>query len=197
MHRWQDGLMGGSEQEKNWQGGAIECGPLALLLFVLPFLLLQACQLYNAHPTDKIMVQEFRDNQAGFSKLREMIAEEQRVTRVARDFIWIDGMRGVSEAERPNYLSDSRWGKYRALFDRVKLESGVMRYEDGSVGFIRSSSGIVTSGSSKEFIWSQKKIASLLESTDERSLEDGCVPKTGCSSIRQIATEWYISFESN
>ena len=180
-----------------WQGGPKENSPLGLVSIVLPLLLLQACQWPNAHPADDVMIQEFWTNQAAFSELREMMTEEERVTRVARDFIWIDGMRGVSEMERPNYLSDYRWRRYLALFDRLKLESGVIHYEDGSVGFLRSSSGIVTSGSSKEFIWSQKEIASLLKTTDKRSLEDACVPKTGCSSIRKIATEWYISFERN
>lgn len=143
------------------------------------------------------MIQEFRRNQTAFLDLQTMVAQERRVTRVARDFIWIDGMRNVPEAERQNYLPNDRLTRYRTLFDKLELESGVIRYEDGSVGFLRSSSGLVTSGSSKEFIWSQRMSAPVLAPSDQRSLEEACVPRTGCSSTRQIAQDWYISFESH
>lgn len=106
-------------------------------------------------------------------------------------------MRNVPEAERQNYLPNDRLTRYRTLFDKLELESGVIRYEDGSVGFLRSSSGLVTSGSSKEFIWSQRMSAPVLAPSDQRSLEEACVPRTGCSSTRQIAQDWYISFESH
>jgi len=143
------------------------------------------------------MIEEFQHNRAAFTDLRDMITQEPRVTRVAADFIWIDGMHNVSEADRPTHLPDERLARYRSLFEKLKLESGVVRYENGSVGFLRSSSGLVTSGSGKQFIWSRDMSAALLDPTDERSLEDACAPKTGCSSIRQIAPEWYISFESH
>lgn len=189
--------MGVAEGSGNWQRRAKGCGCLLLVFVALPFLLLRACQWSDAHPSDSAMIQEFRRSQTAFSDLRTMVTEEQRVTRVAKDFIWIDGAQNVSEAERPNYLPDDRLARYRTLFEKLKLESGVVRYEDGSVGFLRSSSGIVTSGSSKEFIWSPGMSAPVLASSDQRSLEEACVPKSGCSSIRQIAPDWFISFESD
>ncbi len=194
---WQHAIMNAAEESGNWQRRAKGCGLLLIVFVALPFLLLRACQWSDSHPSDSAMIQEFRDNQALFSELRGMVAQEQRVTRIARDFIWIDGMLSVSEAERPNHLPDNRWTRYRSLFDKLNLESGVIRYEDGSVGFLRSSSGMVTSGSSKEFIWSQKRSVPNFDSSGSPSLEDACVPKTGCSSTRQIAPEWFISFESN
>jgi hypothetical protein len=189
--------MEAAEKSGNWQRRGKGCGALLVIFVALPFLHLRACQLSDAHPSDSAMIQEFKDNQALFSELREMAAQEQRVTRIARDFIWIDGAQSVSEAERSKFLPDDRLNRYRILFDKLNLESGVIVYKDGSIGFLRSSSGIVTSGSSKEFIWSQKKSAPDLASSGSRSLEEACVPKTGCSSIRQIAPDWFISFESN
>lgn len=185
------------EESENWRRRAKGCGCLLLVFIALPILLLRACEWSDAHPTDRAMIEEFQRNQTAFYDLRKMILEEPRVTRVARDFIWVDGMRNVSEGERPVYLPDDRLARYRALFDKLKLESGVIRYEDRSVGFLRSSSGIVTSGSSKEFVWSPKMRAPVLAPSDQRSLEDACIPKTGCSSTRQIAPEWFISFESD
>jgi hypothetical protein len=143
------------------------------------------------------MVEEFRSNQKAFSNLLRMVREERRVTRIAEDFIWVDGMKNVSDAERSRYLSDARLARYRSLFKELRLESGVVRYEDGSVGFLRSSSGIVPSGSSKEFIWSQKMNDPILAASDRRSLEDACIPKSNCHSLRRIAPEWFISFDSN
>ncbi|WP_126665469.1 hypothetical protein [Croceibacterium ferulae] len=143
------------------------------------------------------MVDEFRRNQAVFDELRAMVAQEPRVTRVARDFIWIDGVLNVPEAERPSHLPDNRLARYRVLFDQLKLESGVIRYEDGSVGFLRSSSGMVTGGSSKEFIWSKNINAPELALSGSSSLKDACVPKTACVATRKVAPEWFISLESH
>ncbi len=186
-----------AENSDRWQRRLKGCGYLVLLGILLPFFLLKACQWSDAHPSDSAMIEEFQRNRAAFADLRTMMTQERRVTRVAEDFIWIDGIGDVSAADRPNYLSDERQAIYRSLFEKLNLESGVIRYEDGSVGFLRSSRGIVTSGSSKEFVWSQQMSTSFLPSSDRRSLEEACVPKTGCSSTRQIAPEWFITFESN
>lgn len=185
-----------AEETGNWQRRAKGCAFLLLIFIALPLLFLKACKWTDTHPTDSAMIEEFRSDQAAFLDLRKMIVEEPRVTRIGRGFIWIDGMHNISEEERPDYLPDERLARYRVLFDKLKLESGVIRYEDGSVGFLRSSSGIVTSGSSKSFLWSPKISATALSLSDPRSSEDACVPKTGCSSVRQISPEWFISFES-
>lgn len=180
-----------------WRRRGKGCGCLLLGFGLAPLFLLKACQWSDAHPADRVMAAEFRANRDAFSSLLKLISEERRVTRVADDFIWIDGARNVSELDRPHYLSDERLARYRALFKTLKLESGVIRHEDGSVGFLRSSSGIVTSGSGKEFIWSKAMNAPVLEETDRRSLEEACIPKTGCQSMRRIAPNWYIAFESD
>jgi len=170
---------------------------LLIVFVLLPFVLLKTCQNLDKHPTDQAMIGEFQGNRPTFATLLKMMREESQVTRVANDFIWIDGANNVDEANRVQYLSDERLARYRALFDELHLESGVVRREDGSVGFLRSSSGIVTSGSSKEFIWSPNVIGSALKATDYRSLEDACVPKGGCRSVRRISPGWYVAFDSD
>jgi hypothetical protein len=181
----------------HWRRRAKGCGGVLAVVVLLPFLLLKACQWSDAHPTDKALIEEFQRNRAAFIDLRDMIAQEPRVTRVAEDFIWIDGMHNVSEADRPTYLPDERLARYKSLFEELTLESGVIRYEDGSIGFLRSSSGMVTGGSSKEFIWSQRLSGPGRAPSDSRRLKDACVPRSGCSSVQQIAPEWFISFERN
>lgn len=195
--RCQHAPMRDDEGKGHWRRRAKGCGGVLALVVLLPLLLLKACQRSDAHPTDKAMIEEFQRNRAAFADLRDMIAQEPRVTRVAEDFIWIDGIHNVSEADRPTYLPDERLTRYKSLFEKLRLESGVIRYKDGSIGLLRSSSGMVTSGSSKEFIWSQKLSAPGRDPSDSRRLEDACVPQNRCSSVRQIAPEWFISFESN
>ena len=183
------------KESAQWRRNTKWFGCMLSAFVLLPFLLVKACQWSDAHPADRTMVEEFNSNRKAFMSLLEMVREEQHVTRIAAGFIWIDGMQNVSEAERFHYLSDERLSRYRSLFEKLKLESGVIRYENGSVGFLRSSRGFVTGGSSKEFIWSRNMSAPVLAPTDNRSLEDACIPKTGCSALRLVAPEWYISLE--
>lgn len=143
------------------------------------------------------MIEEFKGQRTAFAELLKMALEERRVTRVADDFIWIDDMQNVSELDRTLYLSNERLARYRSLFRKLKLEGGIVHYQNGNVGFLRSGSGIVTSGSSKEFIWAKRISAAVLTPSDKRSLEDACAPKTGCNSVRQIASHWFISFDSH
>lgn len=189
--------MSDPERSRAWRRRAKGYGCLLMVFIALPFALLKSCQILDQHPTDQAMISEFKGNRTAFSALLNMIREEPRVSRVADDFIWIDGAHNVDAGNRKNYLSDERLARYRALFDELHLESGVVRREDGSVGFLRSSSGMVTSGLSKEFIWSPNLIKSALKATDQRGLEDACLPKGACSSVRPIAPEWYIAFDSN
>lgn len=195
--RCQRDQMDEPQRSNEWRRKVKGCGCLLLIFVLAPLFLLKACQWSDRHPADRAMIQEFQDNRAAFSDLLKMVSEERRVTRVADDFIWIDGAQNVPEAERSHYVSDARLARYRSLFRTLKLESGIVRREDGSVGFLRSSSGIVPSGSSKEFVWSRGMTAPVLAPSDDRSLEDACIAKTGCSSIRSIAPQWYISFSSN
>jgi len=186
-----------AETSGGWQRKAKGCGCLLLLFLLLPLLLLKACLWSDEHPSDRVMVEEFQSHRGEFSELLKMISEERRVTRIADDFIWIDGAGSVDAPDRSRYLSDARLARYRSLFKRLKLESGIVRREDGSVGFLRSSSGIVTGGSGKAFIWSKPPISPVLAPSDHRSLEEACIPKSQCSSMRLIAPEWYIAFDSD
>ncbi|RYE93487.1 MAG: hypothetical protein EOO77_45435 [Oxalobacteraceae bacterium] len=189
--------MSDSHGAAEWRRRGKGCGCLLLIFVLVPLLLLKVCQKLDEHPTDRAMIEEFNSNRSTFESLLNMVRAEKRVSRVADDFIWIDDAMSVNEVEQPRYLPRERLIRYRALFRKLNLESGVVRRADGTIGFLRSSSGMVTSGSGKEFIWSQNVITSALKPADRRSLEDACVPKGGCSVIRRIAPEWYIAFDSD
>lgn len=170
---------------------------VGLSITLLCSIMLPGCRGPDRHPSDAEVGREFSDHREGYEALLRMIKEEVRVSRVSHDFIWIDGMQNVSAAEVDRYLPPARYAEYRRLFDVLKLESGVIRYENGSVGFMRSSSGMVTSGSSKELLWAPNAEVPTLAETDERSLEDACQPRTGCSSARRLEPNWYLTFESD
>lgn len=143
------------------------------------------------------MAREFGQRRQAFDTLLQMIREEKHVTRVAPGFIWINGAGSVSETDRARYLPDARLARYRNLFRTLDLESGVVRREDGSVGFLRSGSGIVPSGSSKEFLWSPTYRGPAIDAADPRRIEDLCVSRSGCFSARRLAPNWYITFDSD
>jgi hypothetical protein len=161
------------------------------------FLLLFGCLGPASHPSDAEVAQQLAARRGTFESLLRMIREEPRVSRVAYDFIWIDGIQNVPAAEVERYLPAARYAEYRRLFDALELESGVVRRRDGSVGFVRSSSGMVTSGSSKELLWSERPDVPVLADSDRRSLEEACQPRSGCSSARRLAPDWYLTFESD
>ena len=184
----------GQDGERPRKHGCIIAAGIAAILL---FLLFKACQWADAHPSDDEMLGEFAARRANFQTLLDMVQDETRVTRVADDFIWIDGAQGVSGDERHRYLPSVRLAKYRELFAKLELESGVIRRADGTIAFLRSSSGMVTSGSGKEFIWSPKPLPGAMTSSDKRSLEVVCMPRTNCSSLREILPNWYIGFQSN
>ncbi|WP_114953421.1 hypothetical protein [Sphingosinicella terrae] len=173
------------------------CAFLLLVFVVTPLFLLKMCQWADAHPTDQEMVEEFRRNRDAFAELLAMVREEPHVTRVARDFIRVGDRQDVPYEERSRYLPDERYAHYLTLFDRLRLEAGVQRNRDGSVGFLRSTSGLVTSGSSKEFVWAEAIGLPVLAPDDGRSLEEACSPRSGCQAARRIAPQWYIAFESH
>ncbi|MES2445045.1 MAG: hypothetical protein V4574_19650 [Pseudomonadota bacterium] len=187
--------MAKSTEDRGWKRRARACGFLLLLLVAIP--LLEACRVSGAHPSDAAMAREFSERRRSFDALLQMVRQETRVTRVAPDFIWIDGARNVAEADRARYLPDARLARYRKLFRALDLGSGVVRRHDGSVGFLRSSSGIVPSGSGKEFLWAPGFRGPAIGASDPRSVEALCVPSSGCTSARRLAPDWYLVFESS
>lgn len=149
------------------------------------------------HPSDAALAAEFRDKRSDYEKLLRMVQEETRVTRISYDFIWIDGAGTPTPEQQTALLPKARWDQYRRLFKALKLESGVMRWSDsGSIGFLRSSSGLSVSGSDKEIIWSPTSLQDVLVPSDRRTTEQACTPGR-CYEVRQIAPEWYIAFEAS
>ena len=173
------------------------CALTTALVLLLLVLLLAKCRADYAHPSDDTIIAEFAERRADYETLRDMMLAEDRVTRVGRDFIWIDGSANVRDAERARYLPDARFDRYRALFDALDLDSGTIRTQDGSVGFLRSSRGIVTSGSGKRILWSPHAAPPLLGESDGDTDEQECPRGSPCIYFRRLADDWYLAYESD
>jgi hypothetical protein len=161
--------------------------PRYLLLFVLlPLLLpLSICLLFawtftstfHAHPTDQVLIANFRQHQAEFNQLLQMFHADVGVGRIAPDF-----------TDKPIPLQ--RWNEYRGLFRSLGLEAGIEGY--GTKDFIwfhSSASGLATSGSSKGYVYTVQAPKPVVDDLDTASSEDSE------EIYRQIEGFWYLYCE--
>lgn len=166
-----------------------------LVAVLAPLLTLATCVLTDSHPDDSAMIEEFADERDAFETLRTMILSEPRVTHVTNAYLLIDGDTNVTQSERSAYLGPDRWDRYRALFDTLALEGGVLRRADGSVAFIRSSAGRIAGESDKGYLWTTHPPQSFLFRESDQSTEAACAPRSNCETFRQIEGNWYLMFE--
>jgi hypothetical protein len=145
------------------------------------------------NPSDEEMAREFASNRIHFQQLLSMIQAEPHVTRVAPDFIWVDGVRSPTEAEQLTYLPNARWEKYRQIFRQLHLKYGVVKMEDGSIGFLRSGGGLAVSGWGKDFVWSKTSMNPTLVLHTRKPMEDDCRGRRGtCQRYKALAPNWYL-----
>ena len=93
-------------KEDNWKRRTRGCAALLVVFILLPLLILKGCQWADAHPSDEQLTQDFQQHRQAFDALLKMVQQERQVTRVANDFIWIDGAMTVPENERSRYLPE-------------------------------------------------------------------------------------------
>lgn len=96
-------------KEDNWKRRTRGCVALLVVFILLPLLILKGCQWADAHPSDEQLTQDFQQHRQAFDALLKMVQQERQVTRVANDFIWIDGAMTVPENERSRYLPNERF----------------------------------------------------------------------------------------
>ena len=172
-------------------------GIVAVIALLALVLLLATCRADDAHPSDDAIIGEFAERRADYETLRDMILAEEEVNRIAPGFVGMAGNLDLSDAERAQHLPDDRLARYRALFNELDLESGIVRHDDDSVEFLRSTRGIATSGSAKRILYSPGTVPPLLGQADGDTDEQECPDGSPCTSFRQLAPEWYLAFDSD
>ena len=136
------------------------------------------------HKSDQQMIQDFLKNENKFYNLLNMVSHDEGLNRV--DDNWYD----PENLDSIN-ISKERIELYRQLFKELGIPRGFYRYSNGDVEFISSSQGVAVSGSSKSFIWHQKKPSHLVESID---LDEKYI---NYPVYRHIKDHWYIMFDAD
>ena len=145
-------------------------------------------------PSDKILEGNFRRHESEFNELIKMSKIDSRVIRIADDFTWLDTNANWPRPDSEIGFSKERWNEYRKAFRILGLKRGLMRPIDTDTIFlIASSTGMVTSGSSKGYAYSSKSLSPLsgsLENMPRELLSQHTVYK-------KLSDAWYLFFQGN
>ncbi|HEX8774518.1 MAG TPA: hypothetical protein VF735_13160 [Pyrinomonadaceae bacterium] len=116
---------------------------VALLMFIAGVATVRLRKSYSPpHATDSALTKNFSDHQADFNILVKMANEDSRVRIIESSFVGLDNKDGWppsiylheneawprSEAELG--FTKQQWDKYRSLFQKLNLESGMKRKHD-------------------------------------------------------------------
>ncbi|CAN5498102.1 hypothetical protein BH10ACI3_BH10ACI3_08860 [soil metagenome] len=159
----------------------------ALVLVVGSFL---ACGIYSfmASPflgeeiddqPDAVLINNFHSQKAEFEQLREMVIQDQTMSRVDND--WTD----------PSTFDTTRVAEYRRLFKVIGTPRGVIAYDRERIRLISSSHGWFSSGSTKGYLYLKKPPKNLADSLDNY----GWHTKMDTFAVRHIEGNWYLFFD--
>jgi len=168
---------------------------VTLLAFLLTTALMQSCD--QPLPPDSVLEENFQRHEADFNRLLKMAENDSNVMRIAPDFTWlVDDASWPRPKERLGF-TEQRWSEYRQLFARLKLEKGLLRYQDvGITYFFSSSKGLVTGGSGKGYAYSTKELSPLSNSLD--SVPAKLVLDSPNHTVyKKIQANWYLFYDSN
>ena len=146
---------------------------------------------------DSELVANFYRNIDSLYKLHEMSEEDAHLVRIAADYTWLDNS---SEWPRSDIgLAASRWNDYRALFERVRLQEGIVRVDDfpGAIFFIAHAKGLCTGGSSVGYVFSLSPLTPTTQSpSKDLDAEARANPSRHYAYVFQdLKTNWYAFYE--
>ena len=150
--------------------------------------MLTGCDLFweQSHLPDSQLIANFQEKKADFEHLRQMILEDEGLTRV--DVDW-------TEPRDPQTvgISSERIAEYRKMFRRLGTPRGFSATRGRSnIEFIASSQGFVTHGSHKSYAYLRDRPDTLLDSLDG-FIEPSKKRAVG-TGYRHIEGNWYLYF---
>jgi len=170
---------------------------MKLILIAVVLLTLQAGCFERSHPSDAELERVFRDHQSDFELLLGMSKVDSKVMRISPDFTWlVDDSSWPRPKDRLGF-SEGRWNEYRQLFQKLKLQNGLLSYQtQGTTYFLASSQGLVTGGSGKGYVYSEKALMPLSESLDNVSTE--LLSKSANHTVyKKIGDNWYLFYDAH
>ena len=148
-------------------------GTVSLILTIFSLLLSElGCSL--THPTDETLVARFFEREAEFERLLAMVREDggQVIYRT-----W---------TENP-HVSRARGREYRSTMKRLSVQTLIAWDEPQRVRLFASSLGLSVSGSSKGFVYLERKPDSHLEDLDHYR------PRSADFEVyRHLKGNWYL-----
>lgn len=143
--------------------------------------------------SDGALKSHFLRHRADFQKLVAMANEDVHLTKIARDFTWLDDDAGWP---RKNVgISEERWNDYRKLFRQVDDAEGIGKNIDPPrIFFPIVSAGLVPSGYTKGIVYSPELLSPVRTSLDERP-PDQFWKGSHVLVYKPIEDHWYICFE--
>jgi len=170
---------------------------MRFVLFAALLLTLQASCFDSPHPSDAALESVFRNHQADFELLLSMSRADSKVMRIAPDFTWLVDDASWPRPEDKLGFSEERWNQYRELFRKLSLQSGLLTYRDqGTTYFLASSKGLVTGGSGKGYVYSEKELIPVSSSLDDISTETLKSSSNGMV-YKKIGGNWYLFYDAH
>jgi hypothetical protein len=142
---------------------------------------------HTSMPTDARLEQVFSDNESDFKRLVHMAYVDEHVIRIAPGFTWLENDVNWPRASSEIGFSEERWNEYRRLFEKLNLDNGLARYTD-SVYLFASSSGQVTGGIGKGYVYSMAQQHPQYDSLDNLKLSS----VNGNRAFKKIRDDWYL-----
>jgi hypothetical protein len=146
-------------------------------------------------PSDKSLHARFLTHRADFERLVMMANADNHLDRIAPNFIGPeDGF-----AQRKDVgITEERWNEYRQLFRTTGVSTGINKDINPSrIFFPIISRGIVPTGASKGFVYSQAPLSPVLKSLDKAppdELYEG-PDHNHVLVYKPIENHWYIYYE--
>jgi len=145
-------------------------------------------------PPDETLKALFAKNESDLGELVRMSDEDSSVIRIAPDFTWDNnGARFPLETSQLPF-SQERWERYKTLFKRIGSPAGITRDDlmSGCTEITIYSSGLVTGGSEKGFVWCANEPSPLAESLDQLPK---VIEQTPFIRYRKLKDHWYLYIE--
>ena len=167
---------------------------IAVIVFLLT-LVTGNCS--SPHLSDAALEKNFQSHESDFERLLTMSKADSRLMRIAPDFTWLVDDPNWPRPKEKLGFSEERWSEYRQLFSKLGLANGLLIYRDEETTyFLATSTGLVTGGSSKGYVFSERPLTPLVDSLESVS-PDILAKSPNRMAYKRIKTNWYLFYDSH
>jgi hypothetical protein len=147
-------------------------------------------------PSDEAVRARFFAHRSDFEALVTMAKEDSHLTRIARDFTWLDD--DVAWPRENVGITEQRWNDYRHLFQAVGAPVGIVKGTDPTRIIIPIATfGLAPTGFEKGLVYSEAPLSPVLNSLDKsppNEYWDGKY-RSHVRVYKPIDNHWYIFYE--